>query len=260
MPIFEDEAIVLRQYPLAESDVIVVCIAPELGKIRAVAHGIKKTKSRFAGSLEPLNHIRIVFYNREGRELGTIQHAELIHSYSNKFWSLDYLFALTFFTELAQALVQENQPSPALFRLLLAAMRAGEKKALLLPLLRYFEVWCLKLSGFLPAFAACSVCGGNIREEGFFARIQEGTVLCADCSSRKGIFIGAAASSALQRIMTRSPEDFAASPLEAEAGRQIERWTQELLEQNLGSPLKSYGILKEIITLQGAGSNSKAKN
>ena len=51
MPIYEDEAIVIRQYPIAESDSIVVCIAPELGKIRAVAQGIKKSKSRLPDAL-----------------------------------------------------------------------------------------------------------------------------------------------------------------------------------------------------------------
>ena len=62
MPVHEAEAIVLRQYSLSDSDRIIVFITREFGKIRAVAKGVKKPKSRFAGALEPLNHIRLEFY------------------------------------------------------------------------------------------------------------------------------------------------------------------------------------------------------
>ncbi|MBN2318041.1 MAG: DNA repair protein RecO [Acidobacteria bacterium] len=250
MPIYEDEAIVLRQYPIAESDSIVVCVAPELGKIRAVAQGIKKAKSRFAGCLEPLNHIKIAFFNREGRELGKIRHVELIHSYSGKIPTLEHIFAFTFFAELTHALAQENQSNPALFRLLLASLKAGENKVPILPLVRYFEVWCLKISGFYPNYACCSNCGKSVKDEGFFARIEDGTACCIHCGPSIGIFVGAAAAAALQKIIKYSPENFAAVPLESEAGRQLERLTHELLDRNLDSPLKSYRILKEAIKKQ----------
>jgi len=171
MPIYEDEAIVLRQYPLAESDSIVVCIAPELGKIRVVAQGIKRTKSRFAGCLQTFNHVKVEYFNREGRDLGKIRHIELIHSYSEKLATLEHIFALTFFAELANAFVQENQSNPAFFRLMLASLKAAENNAPILPLVRYFEVWCLKIGGFFPNYAYCSNCGKSVKEEGFFARI-----------------------------------------------------------------------------------------
>lgn len=247
MPIYEDEAIVLRQYPIAESDSIVVCIAPELGKVRAVAQGIKKLKNRFAGCLEPLNHIKLVFFNREGRDLGRIRHAELIHSYSAKITILDCIFAFTYFAELANTFVQENQSNPALFRLLQASLRAGENNAPIQPLVRYFEVWCLKLSGLYPNYAYCSNCGKYVKEEGFLARIKEAEAFCSACAPQNGIVIGARASKSLQAIMKCSPEDFSAIPLDAEAGRQLERLTQGLLGLNLDSPLKSYRILKETI-------------
>jgi DNA repair protein RecO (recombination protein O) len=245
MPIREDEAIVLRQYPIADSDRIVVCIAPELGIIRAVAQGIKKPKSRLAGCLEPLNHIQIVFFSREGRELGRIQNAELIHSYSGKITSLSHIFAFAYFSELANILAQDNQSNPTLFRLFLASLKAGEKLVPIAPLVRYFEVWCLKISGLFPNYAYCSHCGKYVKEDGFFARIKEGNALCSNCSRNNGVFVGADASLALQAMMTNSPEDFTAMPIESEAEHQIERLTQELLELHLDSPRKSYRIFKE---------------
>ena len=66
----ESEAVVLRQYPLSEADRIVVFFTREYGKIRAVAQGAKRLKSRMGGCLEPLNHIYLRFYLKEGGRPG----------------------------------------------------------------------------------------------------------------------------------------------------------------------------------------------
>lgn len=247
MPIYEDEAIVLRHYPIAESDRIVVCVGPEMGKIRAVAAGIKKPKNRFAGCLEPLNHIKIVYFNREGRDLGRIRHAELVHSYSRRIPTLDHMFAFTYFAELVHAFAQENQSNPTLFRLLQASLKAGENNVPIQPLVRYFEVWCLKISGFFPNYDYCSRCGKYVKEEGFLVRIKDAVAYCKACAPQNGVLIGAAAAGSLRAIIQRSPEDFAAMPLDAAVGRQLENLTQALLGLNLDSPLKSYRILKEAL-------------
>jgi DNA repair protein RecO (recombination protein O) len=247
MPIYEDEAIVLRQYPLADSDSIVVCATPGLGKIRTVARGIKKPGNRLAGCLEPLNHIRVAFFAREGLDLGRIRNAELIHSYSGKIKSVHHLFAFSYFSELVHVLIQENQANPTLFRLLLASLRAGERYVPVAPLARYFEVWCLKISGLYPNYAYCSGCGKYVKELGFFAHVKDGQAFCGDCAGNRGTFIGSAASRALEAIVKLPPEEFAVIPLEAEAGLQLERLTQDLLGQNLDGPLKSYRILKSAL-------------
>lgn len=128
MPVHEAEAIVLRQYALSDSDRIIVLFTREFGKIRAVAKGVKKPQSRFAGCLEPLSHIRVEFYSREGRDLGQIRRTELIRSYLGLNPGLNQVYAYSYFAEIANELVQDNQVNYALFRLLLGAMGAGEKK------------------------------------------------------------------------------------------------------------------------------------
>jgi DNA repair protein RecO (recombination protein O) len=247
MPIYQDEAIVLRQYPIADSDSVVVSVGQDLGKIRAVAKGIKKTKSQLSACLQPLNHVRIEFYSREGRELGNIRYAELLHSYAGKLDSLSHLFALTYFSDLVHGIAQDNQSNPLQFRLLLASLKAGEKKVPVTPLIRYFEVWCLKINGFYPNYAYCSNCGKYVKEEGFFARIQDGLARCTQCASERDIYIGTAASMALQEMMNRSPEEFAALPMDDATSEQIERMTQELLSMHVDIALKSYKILKEML-------------
>ena len=226
MPIYEDDAIVLRQYPIADSDSIIVSIAPELGKIRAVAQGIKKPKNRLTSCLEPLNHIRITLYAREGRDLARVQNAELVHSYSGKIDSLNHIFTFEYFAELVQTLAQDNQSNPVMFRLLLASLKAGEKKVPIQPLIRYFEIWCLKISGLYPHYDYCSACGKYVKDVGFFALVQEGLARCIQCGQRNGIFIGAAASKALQAMMTLAPDAFASQQIEEETCMQLEKLTQ----------------------------------
>ena len=100
MPIRESEAIVLRRYPLAESDRIIVFFSREFGKLRAVGHSVRKPKSRLGGCLEPLNHVRLEYYTKEGAGLAQVRQCEIIHAYLGKNPSLRRVYAFTYFAEL----------------------------------------------------------------------------------------------------------------------------------------------------------------
>jgi DNA repair protein RecO (recombination protein O) len=247
MPIREAEAVVLRHYPLAESDRIVVLLTREYGKVRVVAKGIKKMKSRLGGCLEPLNHVRVEFYVREGRDLSYVRQCDMIHPFLGKNPTLDRVCAFNYFAELTQEFVQEDQPSELFFRLLLAALAAGEASGGNEALVRYFELWSLRLGGFLPNSAYCSGCGACVKDIGFYAWIEAGQVQCTRCAQRRGMYIGPAVSRTLQRISELSPEAFAAHPLPARSGEDLERFAQALLQLHLEKRLKSYAVLKQVL-------------
>jgi DNA repair protein RecO (recombination protein O) len=247
MPVYEAEAIVLRQYSLSDSDRILVFITREYGKIRAAAQGVKKLNSRIAGYLEPLNHIKIEFWTREGRELAQIRHTEMIHSYLGKQPDYRRVCAFSYFAEITHEVIQDNQPNQALFRLLLASLNAGEKSLLTSSLIRYFEIWSLKLSGLFPNYAYCSNCGKYVKDEGFFAWIEEGQARCLACAQGRGLRIHAAAAAVLEAMMKQPPEQFAILPLENDTASDIERLSQRLLGLYLEKQLKSYPILKEAL-------------
>jgi DNA repair protein RecO (recombination protein O) len=247
MPVHEAEAIILRRYPLAESDRIVVFITREYGKVRLAAQGVKKPKSRIAGCLEPLNHIRLEFWTREGRELGRIRQAELIHSYLGKNPDLAQVYAFSYFAEIANEMIQENQPSHAFFRLLLASLDTGERWAIGHALIRYYEIWCLKLNGLFPNYDYCSDCGKYVKDEGFFAWIEAGQARCPGCAQGRGLQIRSAAHAAIEAMTKLSPEQFAVRPLTNEAASDIERLSQTLLNLHLEKQLKSYQLLREAL-------------
>jgi len=247
MPAYEDEAIVLRHYSLSDADRIIVFLTREYGKVRAVAKGAKKLQSRIAGCLEPLSHIRLELYAREGKDLFQIRRAELVRSYLGKSPSLQQIYAFTYFAELCNEIAQDNQVNQPLFRLMLASLSAGEKYGVSPLLLRYFEVWCLKLSGLLPNYDYCSNCGKCVKDDEFFAWLEAGQARCGACAQERGLRIGASASTALVTMARLSPEQFIAQPFTENEIREIERLTHRLLDMHLEKQLKSYRILKEAL-------------
>ncbi|MDR0311195.1 MAG: DNA repair protein RecO, partial [Acidobacteriota bacterium] len=182
MFLFETEAIVLRHYPLSDSGRIVVFFTRKHGKIRAVADGIKNPKSSLAGTLEPFNHVRVELRVREGKDLGNIRGAELVSAFPGKVLDLRRIYACSYFAEIVNEIVQENQDNHLLFRLLLASMKAAAAALPTTALIRYFEIWALRLNGFLPNLTVCSACGKNVIDEGFFAWIEAGEARCRACA------------------------------------------------------------------------------
>ncbi|HLQ00338.1 MAG TPA: DNA repair protein RecO, partial [Candidatus Limnocylindria bacterium] len=77
----ESEAIILRTYPLGEADRLVSFLSRSWGRLRGVAAGARRTRSRFGSTLELLSHVRIWFFERETRELVRINQCELVESF-----------------------------------------------------------------------------------------------------------------------------------------------------------------------------------
>jgi DNA repair protein RecO (recombination protein O) len=247
MPTREAEAIVLRQYPLGEADRIIVFLTREFGQLRAVAHGSRKPHSRMAGNLEPLNHVQVEVYAKEGADLARLWRCELIHSYLGRNPTLDRVFGFSYFSELVQEIVPENNPNALVFRLLLAVLNAGESSGVSNALLRYFEVWALKLNGWLPDYDYCPGCGRCVKDEGFYAWVQDGEGRCRACAEDRGIRIGAEAARLMRDILLLSPGQFISLPQSGSPTRELERLTQKLIEFHLEKRLKSYGALKEML-------------
>jgi DNA repair protein RecO (recombination protein O) len=247
MPVHDAEAIVLRQYSLSDSDRIIVLITREFGRIRATASGVKKPRSHLGACLEPLTRIRLEYHSREGRDLVQIRQAELVHSYLGKNPSLEKMCVFSYFAEIVNELIQDNQPNYALYRLLLASLDSGERLTIFLPLVRYFEIWCLKLSGLFPNYVYCSNCGKCVKDEGFFAWLEAGQSRCWECAKGRGLRIGKEAAVALEAIAKLSPGQFGSQPLVKEAAQELERLSQKLLEIHLEKRFKSYRIMTEAL-------------
>ena len=115
MPVHESEAIILQSYPLGEADRIVSFFSRGAGRLRGVAKGARRTKSRFGSTLERLSHIRIWYYERETRDLVRINQSELIESFMVAHADYDTSVAFSLFSEISEMVLPEREPLDAPF-------------------------------------------------------------------------------------------------------------------------------------------------
>src|SRR6202167_2217789 len=109
MPLHESEAIVLQSYTLGEADRLVSFLSRSMGRVRGVAAGARKTKSRFGSTLERLSHIRIWFFERENRELVRISQCEMVESFLDAFGDYSSSVALALFSEITDTVLPEHE-------------------------------------------------------------------------------------------------------------------------------------------------------
>ncbi len=177
MGLRHDQGIVLRSYPFGEADRVVVLLSPNHGKIRAVAKGVRKTKSRFGGRLEPFTHVDLVLY--EGRNLDTITQVASIEVFPRLRQDLDRVLAAGAMVEAIDVVAQEGEPSARAFLLLQRSLRVLEAGPVHPDLVTSF---LLKVAGVVGVGAALDNCAGCGATEGLhrFA-FAAGGVLCDRC-------------------------------------------------------------------------------
>lgn len=188
---------VLRTYKLGEADRIVVLLTEGRGKVRSVAKGVRKAKSRIGGRLEPLNHVDVLMW--EGRELDIVRQVELVEAWPLLHRDLRYLSQGLAIAEAAEQVAQEGQPAPALYRMLLGALRAlFERPGPLVVASFYWKL--LALDGAGPVLDCCVGCGASPPAANLVAfDIGQGGALCRAC--RRGEPLSAAALELLSWIL-----------------------------------------------------------
>ncbi len=157
MALRHDQGIVLRGYPFGEADRVVVLLSPNTGKIRTVAKGVRKTKSRFGGRLEPFTHVDLVLY--EGRNLDTITQVAVLEPFPRLRSDLDAVVAAGTMVEAADAVAQEDEAAIRLFLLLqrgLKTLEAGERSP---DLITSFLLKLADVVGVAPSLLQCASCG-----------------------------------------------------------------------------------------------------
>jgi DNA repair protein RecO (recombination protein O) len=188
MGLVETEAIVLRTYRLAEADKIVICLTEKAGLVRGVAAGARRLKSRYGASLEPFTFVQLIYFEKEGRELVTLKGAEIIRSHFALANDPEVQGALDYFGELTLEFSPPSQVDERLYRMVRATTYAlAEEKGRVRALTCYFELWMLRLSGFLPDLRHCAECRRDLRgAEVAKFMTAEGSLRCGHCAAGEG--------------------------------------------------------------------------
>jgi DNA repair protein RecO (recombination protein O) len=180
VPLYRDEAIVLRTHKLGEADRIITLLTRHHGRVRAVARGVRRTSSRWGSRLEPFTHVDLMI--AEGRTLDVITQADTITPFSAGLGG-DYerYTAGTVMLETAERLATEDkQPALQQFLLLVGGLRAmvsGERVAG--QVLDSYLLRSMAVAGYAPSFDHCTRCGDPGPHR--WLNPSAGGVLCADC-------------------------------------------------------------------------------
>jgi len=242
---YRDDGVVLRTQKLGEADRIITVLTRQNGRVRAVAKGVRRTKSRFGGRLEPFTHVDLLIH--PGRSLDVIQQAEVIRAYGKPL-ATDYprYTAGTAMLETAEKFTPvEKEPAIRQFLLLIGGLRAlgeadasdyldddaddldgfdeaGELDEVAMPaalaatreprlVLDAYLLRSLALEGYAPALEECARCGvtaaSGTRPLVAFT-VASGGMACADCR-QPGSASPAPPTVALMRALLRGDWDAA---------------------------------------------------
>ena len=158
--LYRDDGIVLRTQKLGEADRIISILTRRNGRVRAVAKGVRRTKSRFGARLEPFTHVDLLLYT--GRSLDVITQAETVRPYGEPL-AADYprYTSGTAMLETAERFTPvEKEPLIRQFLLLIGGLRAlGEAEHDPRLVLDAYLLRTLAVAGYAPALDECAVCG-----------------------------------------------------------------------------------------------------
>lgn len=176
------EAIVLRHRDWGEADRMIWLFTRKLGKVQAIAKGVRKIRSRKAGHLEPFTHVNLLM--ARGKDFFIITQAETIDAFIDlrgdllRFGYTEYVIELL---ERFTSFDDENQQIYQLLKVTLQRINHAEDATL--PV-RFFEVHLLDLLGYRPQLFNCANCESEIQAEDQYFSISQGGVLCPRCGSK----------------------------------------------------------------------------
>jgi len=236
--LYRDHAVVLRTWKLGEADRIVSLHTHDHGKVRGVAKGVRRTKSKFGARLEPLSHIAIQLYRGKG-DLDTITQVETVDRFVSLREHPDRFARSQAMLEAVDQVAQDREPDPALHVMLVRALRTLDQHDAALVVAAFF-LKLLAHEGLMPQLDECVSCGST----GPFAAFDfdDGGVLCHQC--RRGRPLSAEALGLLRRILGGELGGALSEPVTAATG-EVDLLATALLEHHLERRLRAVAVLDQ---------------
>jgi len=245
MSLKQSEAIVLRTYPLREADLLVTLFTRTEGKVKGVARAAKKSRRRFGGALEPLTWVRAYYEDRERQELARLDSCDILESPLST--SVDYprVVALEHVAEALDELLPDREANDAIYRLAVSVLRQLRTGSIWMAL-TYFQLWLVRLVGFLPELSACGNCGQSLNgSKAFYHALADGLM----CGRHKRLASSelSAESRAVALQMFRLPlESFAAESWSSAQGADLRRFLLQIVERHIEKKLVTAVMLNKL--------------
>ncbi len=233
---YREDAIVLRTYRLGESDRIVVLLTESNGKVRAVAKGVRKTRSRLGSRLEPLSHVSVLLH--KGRELDIVSQVEPLDTASGLRSNLDKMTQGLAMLEAVDQMTIDREPVPHIHRMLVGALGALARDGSSL-VVGAFYLKLLAAEGFEPELSRCTSCAATDDLVAF--DVVSGGVQCRSC--RTGPAVSAGAIGLMRRILGGQLAAALAEP-ESPITREVTQLATVAIERQCERRLKSVGMFE----------------
>jgi len=236
---YQTEAIIIKKIKLGEADRILTLYTPHLGKIQAVAKGVRRPRSKLAGHLELLTHSQVSL--ARGRNLDTITGSQTIDSFLPLKSDLWLTSCALYVTELINQFTPDRVENYPLFQLLLETMhrlcQADDNELVL----HYFELHLLNEVGYRPQLEQCVSCHSPLKPVTNAFSPGAGGVLCSKCSQRQPLTYPLSVNALeVLRLLQSSDYDTASKrEMKPESSHELDEVMSHYLEYLLEREVKS---------------------
>jgi DNA repair protein RecO (recombination protein O) len=210
---FATPAVVLRSWPYGESDKVVRLLTENCGKVTGIAKGAKRSRKRFANSLEPFSLVNLRFQDRPHGGLVLILSADLTFVYKQLATSLEKITLASYLLEITDGLTGERDDSAQVFQHLKDGLLFLDRDGTApLEFLASFELKLLRLAGYQPALDGCKRCSVTRGAHGaarWSFSLADGGILCGACAQarKESLPLGAATLAALIKLQEDKREE-----------------------------------------------------
>ena len=245
MPLKQSEAIVLRTYPLHEADLLITFFTRLEGKLKGVAKAAKRSRRRFGGALEPLTCVRVYWEDRERKDLARIDSCEVLSSPLSSEVDYPRMVALGHVAEMLDEMLPEREANDAVYRLATSVLGALRSNAIWMPV-TYFDLWLVRLMGFLPEFGMCIVCGRELDgQRAWFHALADG-LMCGEHKRLASSEMTAESRALAAEMFRSSVEKFADMPWPRTRGADLRKFLMQILSRHLDRKLITTAQLEKL--------------
>lgn len=244
--VYKTEAIVLKRVNLGEADSIITLYTPHLGKIRAVAKGVRRPKSKLVGHLELLT--QGIFLLAQGQNLDIITQSQMIQSFhpiKNDLWRTSCAIYVSELMEQFSGDEIENYPAYRLLQSTLHWLCEARNNELVL---RYFEINLMRLMGYQPELYQCINCKVGLMQQRNFFSMEGGGTLCPVCAKNEpaALPLTIDALKIMRFLITNDTTSAGRLKISSLLSRELEQLLREYIKYILEREVKSVEFLDRL--------------
>jgi DNA repair protein RecO (recombination protein O) len=249
MPPFSTEALILRSVDFQERDRLITFYSDQLGKMRGVAKGAKRSKKRFGSNLDLLAHVRVQGFERMNQDLVLIEGADLLEYFEAIRQELRTFARACYLAEWTEGCTADRQPHHGLLPLLLRILAILEQGKGGEGLLRIFEIKVLDLTGYGPRLDCCASCGRPVKAAGkVVIHVGRGGTVCESCIGgvHQGMLVSLGTVRILQDARSVTLDRLHRIAFSLEALKESSALLRAFFTYHVGRQLKSTSFLETV--------------